>query len=143
MGGVRAAVQPIGGKDCFRHTHTHAYTNKRIISLLWTYSETESYGYLSRFSCPCMHASATISRVYIDRFYSFLTKTIHDGIQKHNILFRTDIKDGRLVAILLRKCVHNHFSDMRSLILFKLGINTVHDDIQVHLTLICDLIKDG
>ena len=50
---------------------------------------------------------------------------------------------SRLVAILFLKYVPNHFSDMDFLILFKLGTSTVHDGFHVHITLFCDLIKDG
>ena len=45
--------------------------------------------------------------------------------------FRDQFQDGRLVAILLLKCVPNHFSDMHGPILFNLGTSTVHDGIQV------------
>ena len=41
------------------------------------------------------------------------------------------------------KCVPNHFSAMHGLILFKLGTSTVPDGIYVHLTLFCEMIKDG
>ena len=48
-----------------------------------------------------------------------------------------------LVAILFIKCVTNHFSDMHGPILFKLGTSTANDGIHMHITLFCDLIKDG
>ena len=69
---------------------------------------------------------------------------LSDGFHMHYIIFFQDqIQDGRMVAILLLKRVPNHFSDMHGPILFKLGTSTVHDGIQVHFILFCDLIKDG
>ena len=53
------------------------------------------------------------------------------------------MQGGRLVAILLLKCVPNHFADMHGPILFKLATSTVQDGIYVNLTLFCDVIKDG
>ena len=67
----------------------------------------------------------------------------NDGLHMHIILFRDQLQDGRLVAILLRKRVPNNFSHMHGPILFNLGTSTVHDVKHVHLTLFCDLIKDG
>ena len=49
------------------------------------------------------------------------TQIMNDGLHMHIILLRHQIQDGRLVAILLLKCVPNHFSDMHGPILFKLG----------------------
>ena len=57
--------------------------------------------------------------------------------------FPEQIQDGRLVAILLLKCVPNHFSDMQGPILFKISTSTVDDGVHVPLTLFCNLIKDG
>ena len=71
------------------------------------------------------------------------TQIKNDGLHMHVIYFHDQIQDGRLVAILLLKCVPNHFSDIHGPILFKLGTITVHDGIYVQLTLFCDLIKDG
>ena len=73
------------------------------------------------------------------------TQIKNDSLHFHVsvIFFRDHIQDGRLMAILLLKCVPNHFSDMHGPILFKLGTSTAHDGIHIHLTLFCDLIKDG
>ena len=53
----------------------------------------------------------------------------------HFILFRDEIKECRLAAILLLKRVPNHFSDVHGPILFKLDISTIDDGIHAHLTL--------
>ena len=71
------------------------------------------------------------------------TQIMNDGLHMDVIFFRDQIQDGRLLAILLLKCVPNHFSDMRGPILFKLGTDTVHAGIHVKLTLFCNVIKDG
>ena len=72
------------------------------------------------------------------------TQIKNDGLHMHAIsFFRYNIQDCQLAAILLLKCVPNHFSDIHRLILFKLGASTAHDGIHVHLTLFSNLIKDG
>ena len=73
----------------------------------------------------------------------FGTTIRNDGLQRHVIYFRDQIQDGRLVAILLLKCVPNHCSDLHGLILLKLATSTVHDGIHVLLNIFSDLIKDG
>jgi len=145
----------------------------------------------------CVCADATISRICVDRFYSYLAQRQHmmgpyictsffflqsdqrwltgghfsckipdvERVLKHFsdmhlsmsiklgtqirkvlhvcvILFRDQMQDSRLAAILWLKCVPNYFSDMHGPILFKLGTSTVHDGIHMHLTLFCDLNKD-
>ena len=67
----------------------------------------------------------------------------NDGLRKHLILFRDNVEDDQLLAILLLKRVPNHFSDIHGPILFKLGISKVENSIHLHLTLFCDLIKGG
>ncbi len=69
------------------------------------------------------------------------TQIRNDGLHMHIILFRDQIKDGRLVAILLLNRVPNHFLNMHGPILFKLGRSRVRDGIHMRLTLFCDLIK--
>ena len=71
------------------------------------------------------------------------TRMKNDGLHTNFIYFRDQIQDGRLVAPLLLKRAHNHFSDTHSPILFKLATSTAHCGIYVHLTSFCDLIKDG
>ena len=71
------------------------------------------------------------------------TQMRNDGFHLHIMFFHDQVQNGRLAAILLLKCVPNHFSDMQGLILFKLGRSAVHDGVHVHLPLFCDLIKDG
>ena len=71
------------------------------------------------------------------------TQIMNDGLLTPDILFRDQIQDGRLAAILLLTCVPNHLLHMHRPILFKLGTSTVQDGLHVKITLFCDLIKDG
>ena len=60
-------------------------------TLCWTESETGAYGFGLNFRVrACVHASATISQtsdMYGLILFVLGTKTTHDGIHKHIILF--------------------------------------------------------
>ena len=98
------------------------------------------------------HFSCKKYTLYRTRTKPFLTHAFTDVVQTWqgmmadictSFYFQDQIQDGRLVAILLLKCLPNHFSDMHDPILFELGTSTVHDGKHVPLTLFCDLLKDG
>ena len=96
---------------------------------------------VSIFMCgrACVHVCVRnhISDMYGRILFVLGTKTTHDGIHMHIILFHDLIKDGRLAAILVvKKPTHvehvlNHFSDMHLLILFKLGKQTMNDGLHM------------
>ena len=71
--------------------------------------------------------------------FIFGTKTTHDVIHMHIILFHVAIKDGRLAAILVVKkrpggeYVLNYYSDMHLPILFKLGTQVKNDGLHVQV----------
>ena len=64
------------------------------------------------------------------------TQIRNDGLHMHVILFRDQIQDGRLPAILVVKKsdvehVLNHFSDMQLRMLFKLGTQIRNDGLHM------------
>ena len=86
--------------------------------------------------------------MHLLRLFKLGTHIMNDCLHMHAIFFfRHQIQHGPLVAILLLKCVPNHVSDSHHpiiiIIIFKLGTSTVHDGTHMHLTLFCNLIKDG
>ena len=83
------------------------------------------------------------SDIHLPMLFKF-SKQIKNGASKvHVALFRDQIQNGLLAAILLLERVINHFSNMHGPILFKLGKITVHNDIYQYPTSFCDLIKGG
>ena len=81
--------------------------------------------------------------MYLAMLFKLDTQIMNDSLHMPVIFFRDQVQHDQLVAILLLKYVPNHFSDMYGLFLFKLRKSTVHHGIHMHLTLFCDLIKDG
>ena len=87
------------------------------------------------------HVLNHFSDIHLPILFNLGTQIMNDGL--HAIFFQDQIQHGRLATILLLKCVPNNFSDRHSPISFNLGTSTVYDGIHVHLTLFCDLMKDG
>ena len=111
-----------------------------------------AYGFGLNFRVrACVHASATISQtsdMYGLILFVLGTKTTHDGIHKHIILFCDAIKDDWLVAIFVVKKsdvehVHNHFSDMYLPMLFNLGALLMNDGLHKHVIFFQYQIHDG
>ena len=67
-----------------------------------------------------LNTFSTISRTCIFRLFKLGRQIMNDGLYMHVIVFRDNIQDSRLVAILLLKSVPNHFPDMHGPILLKL-----------------------
>ena len=73
---------------------------------------------------------------------------MNDGLHKHVILFRDQIQDDRLPAILVEKkpgVEHflNHLSDMHLPILLKLGTQIRNDGLHKPDIFVLDQILDG